>query len=222
LRTHQAASGGCLILVFIAGCTHVRPAPPPATPSTAAVPAPQQSEPVVSSAPSTGELPHPTPTPPTEVAPASVGPTTPASGAAATATAIRPPSASGSRPPVKAPATRTVQANPSSANRPANPPAPPALDLASLKQRLRDTHAIGVFTKLSLKNQVDDLLNGFRAFYSGESKDTLADLRQRFDLLLLKVLTLLQDGDPPLAAAISSSRDAIWNILADREKFQKI
>jgi len=108
-------------------------------------------------------------------------------------------------------------------NHPADKPsAPPTLDLASLEQRLRDTRAIGVFTKLSLKNQVDDLLNGFRAFYRGESKDSLADLRQRFDLLLLKVLTLLQDGDPPLAAAISSSRDAIWSILADREKFQRI
>src|SRR5260221_12018223 len=41
---------------------------------------------------------------------------------------------------------------------PPAPPPPPALNLASLEQRLRDTHAIGVFTKLSLKNQVDDLL----------------------------------------------------------------
>jgi hypothetical protein len=101
------------------------------------------------------------------------------------------------------------------------PKAPPALDLASLEQRLRDTHAIGVFTKLSLKNQVDDLLGAFRAYHGGQDKISLTALRQRFDLLLLKVLTLLQDGDPPLASAISSSREAIWGMLADREKFQK-
>jgi hypothetical protein len=100
------------------------------------------------------------------------------------------------------------------------PKAPPALDLASLEQRLRDTHAIGVFTKLSLKNQVDDLLGAFRAYHGGQDKISLTALRQRFDLLLLKVLTL-QDGDPPLASAISSSREAIWGMLADREKFQK-
>jgi hypothetical protein len=104
----------------------------------------------------------------------------------------------------------------------AKPPAAPPLDLAGLEQRLKDTHAIGLFTKLSLKNQVDDLLGAFRAFHGGQTEPPLADLRQRYDLLLLKVLTLLQDGDPPLASAISASREAIWALLADRDKFQKI
>jgi hypothetical protein len=101
-------------------------------------------------------------------------------------------------------------------------PAAPTLDLAQLEQRLRDTRAIGVLTKLSLKNQVDDLLNQFRSFYRGEAKISLPDLRQRYNLLLLKVLSLLQDGDAQLAAAISSSREAIWAILADPDKFAKI
>jgi hypothetical protein len=101
-------------------------------------------------------------------------------------------------------------------------PAPAPLDLTALEQRLKDTHAIGVFTKLSLKNQVDDLLGAFRSFHGGQTQPPLAELRQRYDLLLLKVLTLLQDGDPPLASAISASREAIWTLLADRNKFQKI
>ena len=96
------------------------------------------------------------------------------------------------------------------------------LDLTSLEQRLRETHAIGLFTKLSLKNQVDDLLAQFRAFYSGQSKAALPDLRQRYDLLLMKVLSLLQNADPPLAADISASRSAIWSILADPKKFAKL
>jgi hypothetical protein len=101
------------------------------------------------------------------------------------------------------------------------PPAAP-LDLKGLEQRLRDTRAIGVFTKLSLKNQVDDLLGEFRLLYQGPNKHPSAQLRQRYDQLLLKVLGLLQEGDPQLAAAIASSREAIWNILADPEKFAKI
>jgi hypothetical protein len=104
-------------------------------------------------------------------------------------------------------------------------PAPvpaPALDLASLEQRLRDTRAIGLFTKLSLKNQVDDLLGQFRAFHRRQAALTVAELRQKYDLLLLKVLSLLQDGDPPLAAAISSSREAIWAMLIDPQKFEKL
>lgn len=106
----------------------------------------------------------------------------------------------------------------------ATPPgttAPPAqsLDLATLEQRLKDTRAIGLFTKLSLKNQVDDLLGQFKSFHAGKVPPSLSELHERYDLVLLKVLSLLQDGDPPLARSISSSRDAIWGILSDPKKF---
>jgi len=79
-----------------------------------------------------------------------------------------------------------------------------------------------VLTKLSLKNQVDDLLSQFRAFYQGKLKTTLAELRRPFDLLVLKLLSLLQDSDPALAAAIVMSREAIWGILSDRAKFASL
>jgi hypothetical protein len=102
------------------------------------------------------------------------------------------------------------------------PQALPTLNLTDLEQRLRETRAIGVFAKLSLKNQVDDLLGAFRELYRVPNKRPSAELRQRYDLLLLKVLSLLQDGDPPLASAIASSKEAIWGILADPDKFSKI
>ncbi len=95
----------------------------------------------------------------------------------------------------------------------------PPLDLETLEKRLRETNAIGVFTKITLKNQVDDLLDQFRAYYKGQTKTSLAELRQAYDMLLLKVLSLLQDGDPPLARVIVTSREAIWGILADPAKF---
>jgi hypothetical protein len=41
-------------------------------------------------------------------------------------------------------------------------------------------------------------------------------------MLVLKVLALLQDGDPSLARTISGSREAIWNILADPEQFKLV
>lgn len=77
-------------------------------------------------------------------------------------------------------------------------------------------------TKLTLKNQVDDLLDQFRAFYAGKLQTTLATLRKSYDLLVLKVLALLQDADPALATAIASSREAIWGILADPKKFAAV
>ena len=79
-----------------------------------------------------------------------------------------------------------------------------------------------MFTKISLKNQVDDLLDQFRAFYQGKLKTTLAELRRSFDLLVQKVLSLLQDSDPSLATAIVASRDALWGILSDPAKFATI
>ena len=79
-----------------------------------------------------------------------------------------------------------------------------------------------MLTKITLKNQIDDLLNQFRALYQGKLKLTLAELRRPYDLLVLKVLSLLQDGDPALAAAIVASREAIWAVLADPAKFATI
>ena len=106
--------------------------------------------------------------------------------------------------------------------RPGTPKGPPVLDLTSLEKRLRETQAIGVFTKLSLKNQVDDLLEQLAAFHEGRGQTPLAKLRESYDLLFLKVLSLLQDQDPALARDIAASREALWNLLADPAKFANL
>ena len=93
---------------------------------------------------------------------------------------------------------------------------------SALEKQLKDTQAIGVLAKIALRNQVDDLVSQFRAFYQGKLKTTLAELRRPYDLLILKVILLLQDNDPSLAAAIVASREAIWGILADPAKFATI
>ncbi len=97
-----------------------------------------------------------------------------------------------------------------------------ALDVDSLKERLRNTTAIGVFTKLALSNQMDDLLDLFRAHYAGGRTTDIALLRQPYNMLVLKVLSLVQDGDPSLARMIAGSREAIWIILADPVKFSTV
>ena len=99
------------------------------------------------------------------------------------------------------------------------PAAGQALDLNTLKEQLKETKAIGFFTKITLKNQVDDLLDQFREYYQGKAKLTMVDLRRSYELLIMKVLSLLQDEDQKLASAIVSSREAIWALLADPKKF---
>jgi hypothetical protein len=221
-----------LLLLLLVGCVHEKPAAqrPAATPA-----APQNA----GSAQKPQTAPAPVPAAPTQPPPAPSEAGASQGGAAGSAAATgtagatgsgsaktkvpgRGESAAASAPRAAPPSTASPGTTAGgTATHPAPAPAP-ALDLTSLEQRLRDTRAIGVFTKLSLKNQVDDLLGEFRTFHRRQGALTVAELRQKYDLLLLKVLSLLQDGDPPLAAAISSSREAIWAMLIDPQKFEKL
>lgn len=210
---HRTKRIGLIGLLFVTACTHLteQAAPPApvmssgaeATASGAVAPPQEAAKPLAKQAVAT----------PVIVQPPQRQTRKPAPAAQATALVV---------PPAKPSPGEERTAPAADSKRVDKPAVALGMDLASLEQRLRDTHAIGVFTKLSLKNQVDDLLDSFRAYYGGRSNTTLAALRQRYDLLLMKVLTVVQDGDPPLATAIAASRNALWGILADREKFQKI
>jgi hypothetical protein len=139
------------------------------------------------------------PAPPT--ATAKPAPTKPA---APTAKPATPPAQAAAKP--TTPAPRATSPN-------------PTLDLTALKEQLKSTKAIGLMTKLTLKNQVDDLLDGFRELYAGKGKSTMPQLRQSYDMLMMKVLSLLQDKDQKLASDIVASREVIWGLLADPKKF---
>ena len=56
----------------------------------------------------------------------------------------------------------------------------PPLDVQSLERQLKDTKAIGVFTKMALKNRVDDLLEQLGEYHRGKAKRTLKDLRRAY------------------------------------------
>lgn len=94
------------------------------------------------------------------------------------------------------------------------------LDLAALEAGLRDTPALGVLTKLSVKNEIDDLLDDTRRFH-GAGRGSLDALRVRYDLLVLKVMSLLQDDEPALARDIDLSREALWALLADPKGLER-
>lgn len=96
------------------------------------------------------------------------------------------------------------------------------LDVSALKTKLRETPAIGTFTKLALKNQMDDLVDKFRTLHANGQRGAVPSLRQPYDALVVKVVTLLQAGDPSLARTITNSREAIWAILADPQKFKSV
>jgi hypothetical protein len=96
------------------------------------------------------------------------------------------------------------------------------LDLERLEQRLRETDAIGFFTKLSLKSEIEDLIADFRAYHARSTDPALEPLRERYNFLLLKVQTLLQDDAPQLARDVHRSREAIWEVLVDPQRFANL
>lgn len=220
------------LLLTLTGCAAAPPAAtvqaaPAASAASAAPAAPTDVQPPAATPAAAATMPEATAapaTPPESAAPGFAGAVVPAPSAVPPPVAkptiptgvvkAKPPTP----PKAAAPPAAVVAAKPTPEQR----PAAPALDLTALEQRLRDTRAIGLFTKLSLKNQVDDLLGEFRAHFRSQDKPPLTALRQRYDLLLMKVLILLQDGDPPLASAINSSREAIWSMLNDPAKLTTI
>lgn len=215
---------------------------PPITPLS--VNAPAIEAPPQSAVPAASDAANPSTVPPNDVASMPVAPSEPPAAVPTPSRQRSPPAAavSGGKPGASMPVAKSVPPAPSIVSPAApgagsfNPTLPAtgatspaqtaqaaaALDLASLEQRLRDTRAIGVFTKLSLKNQVDDLLAQFKSFHHGQTPPTLTQLRQKFELLLIKVVSVLQDGDAALAAEVSSSREALWSILSDPQKFAQI
>jgi hypothetical protein len=202
----------------------------PSAAAPAAAPAPGQVIPVSpssSSPPQASAAPAPAQTP-ASVTPAPAPASPPKSGhAAAPAKASKPkPASAAGQSAATASKAQAAQAETSSAPAVASAtvskPATPSLDLGSLEQKLRETKAIGVFTKLSLKNQVDDLLDEVRQYHQSPGKTPQPVIRQQFEGLMLKVLSSLQAGDPQLANTIASSREALWGILMDPVKFSKI
>ena len=201
-----------LLLLFSAGCASATPpqpqvaaTQPAASQPAAATPEPAASQPVAS---------EPTATPVTTPAPEAVrAPLPPPNVRTPVPQAARRDSA-----PVATAPKPAAPAGAVSRAATAAPTAAPTLDVDALKARLRATTAIGVFTKISLKNKVDDLMQQFTKHYQG-TKPSMAELCLSYDLLMMKVLSLLQDGDKMLASDVVSSREAIWALLANEKTF---
>jgi hypothetical protein len=87
------------------------------------------------------------------------------------------------------------------------------LNLSSLEERLKDTKAIPVLKKLSLKGEIDALLAQFRAAQPG-GREELVKLRAPYNAMIDKIYALLKK-DPALGQDILASRETIWGMLSD-------
>lgn len=121
---------------------------------------------------------------------------------------------------------RVAPAEPTGKERPrAEAPAGTATndyDIDALVARLRDTKAIGLSTKLALKSDIGDLMDSFRRFHSGEPNPLLDQLRDEYNLLFMKVITLVQNEDPELFQEMTRARETLWKKLADPGEFARL
>ena len=93
------------------------------------------------------------------------------------------------------------------------------IDLESLENSIRKTDAIGLAEKLSLKRDLNRLVEKLQAFHKGLEADNIEKLESSFHKLVNKTLTLLRAEDPDLHQRISAGRSGIWAVLRDRETF---
>ena len=96
------------------------------------------------------------------------------------------------------------------------------VDFESLEKRIRKTKSIGVMTKLKLSNDIKKLLGELKTFQAGNSSLTLEQEREHFDLLYMKVVTMVQKKDPELFHQLCNSWDPIWVALQDEENLKKV
>ena len=89
-------------------------------------------------------------------------------------------------------------------------------DMNTLIERLKETEAIGIFSKLALRSDALDLVDSVKQYKASgaQPKSKLEKLRASFNGLVLKVLALL-NGDPGLAQNIRTAQNEIWNNLLE-------
>jgi hypothetical protein len=101
---------------------------------------------------------------------------------------------------------------------------PPAafenVNLDGLRSSLRETDAIGFTTKLSLKHNLDSLLDSFGDYHDGRGDQTLLSLRERFSKLLASTLSSLREADPQLFTKLRNARGDLWLIVSDPMRFK--
>jgi hypothetical protein len=96
-------------------------------------------------------------------------------------------------------------------------------DLEALVDRISHSKALGFFTKLSLKLDIDGFLKMVKEYHDkGGAEETLEQLHERYEVMVHKLVVLLQNEDEELVESIEDGRDKLWARLADAKKFAGI
>jgi len=86
-------------------------------------------------------------------------------------------------------------------------------DLDTLQGQLKSTKAVGNMTKLKLRGEINTVLARINAFYAGKSKFSLDQISEQFDLLYMKIVSIVADKDADLHRQLCNSWDSVWESL---------
>ncbi len=95
-----------------------------------------------------------------------------------------------------------------------------AVDLAELKTGLRQTGALGIGDKLSLKANLEGLIEDLGSFHKGDRGESLFALKARFSQLFDTTLAKVKAGDPTLFEKLTASRAGLWALFSHPKTFQ--
>ena len=95
-------------------------------------------------------------------------------------------------------------------------------EIDKLYEDITNTKAIGLFTKLSFRNNAMSLHESFGKYHQGSRPPTLDELEQRYELMVQEIMTLVQDKDPALADEIQQKKDLLWMTMIDPESYESI
>jgi len=87
------------------------------------------------------------------------------------------------------------------------------VSMDALKQRLKSSSAIGMFSKLEIRSDIVGLADDIHRYRKqGMLEAKLDEVRNDFDLLILKIVNMLE-ADPMLSRDIYAGRESIWKSL---------
>lgn len=94
------------------------------------------------------------------------------------------------------------------------------VDLEILADMLARTTAVSLFTKLSLKKDINKVLARMEDYHAGRGKFSLEQLEEQYNLLLMKIAAHLQDKDLKTHKHLCNAWLVIWEDLKDPARFK--
>ena len=94
------------------------------------------------------------------------------------------------------------------------------VDLEILADMLARTTAVSLFTKLSLKKDINKVLARMEEYHAGQGKFSLEQLEEQYNLLLMKIAAHLQDKDLKTHRHLCNAWLVIWEDLKNPERFR--